>query len=107
MRDIVLVIDVISAVALIGLILLQQGKGADMGTSFGSGASQTLFGAQGSANFLTRLTGILAALFFLNCLLLGYLGAYQQIVDPLKNIEQYSQTNNQTALQKPESEAKD
>ncbi len=65
MKELVLVVDVISAIALIGLILLQQGKGADIGAAFGSGASQTLFGSRGTANFLTRTTAVLATLFFI------------------------------------------
>ena len=77
MKDLVLVIDVISAVGLIGLILLQQGKGADIGAAFGSGASQTLFGSRGSANFLTRTTAILATVFFLSNLGLAWLYAKQ------------------------------
>jgi preprotein translocase subunit SecG len=77
MRDLILVIDVISAVALIGLVLLQQGKGADMGAAFGSGASQTLFGSRGTANFLTRTTAILATVFFLSNLGLAWLYARQ------------------------------
>ena len=79
MRDIVLVIDIISAVALIALILLQQGKGADIGAAFGSGASQTLFGARGSANFLTRTTAILGTVFFLSNLGLAWLFAQQAV----------------------------
>ena len=75
MRDLVMVIDVISAVGLIGLILLQQGKGADIGAAFGSGASQTLFGSRGSANFLTRTTAVLATVFFLSNLGLAWLYA--------------------------------
>ena len=75
MKDLVLVIDIISAVALIGLILLQQGKGADIGAAFGSGASQTLFGSRGSANFLTRTTAILGTVFFLSNLGLAWLYA--------------------------------
>ncbi|PIE40657.1 MAG: preprotein translocase subunit SecG [Gammaproteobacteria bacterium] len=59
---------VVVAFAVVGLVLLQQGKGADMGASFGSGASQTLFGSQGSGNFLTRSTWILAFVFFALCL---------------------------------------
>ena len=66
MKEILLVIHVLAAVGIIGLVLLQQGKGADMGAAFGGGgsASQTLFGARGSANFLSRSTAILAAIFF-------------------------------------------
>jgi preprotein translocase subunit SecG len=75
MKDLVLVIDVISAVGLIGLILLQQGKGADIGAAFGSGASQTLFGSRGSANFLTRTTAVLATVFFLSNLGLAWMYA--------------------------------
>jgi preprotein translocase subunit SecG len=77
MKDIILIIDVLSAVVLIGLILLQQGKGADMGAAFGSGASQSLFGARGSANFLTRTTAILATIFFATNLGLAVLSAKQ------------------------------
>lgn len=58
--------------SLIGLILIQQGKGAETGASFGSGASQTVFGSQGSANFVTRATAVMTALFFITCLTLGY-----------------------------------
>lgn len=59
---------VVVALGVIGLVLIQQGKGADMGASFGSGASQTLFGSQGSGNFLTRSTWILSFVFFALCL---------------------------------------
>ena len=59
-------------VVLIGLILIQRGKGADVGAAFGSGASQTVFGSQGSASFLTRTTAVLATLFFLTSLTLAY-----------------------------------
>ncbi|MFZ6847128.1 preprotein translocase subunit SecG [Undibacterium sp. RuRC25W] len=67
----VVVVQVLSALAIIGLVLLQHGKGADMGASFGSGASGSLFGATGSSNFLSRSTGVAAALFFAATLLLG------------------------------------
>ncbi len=72
METVILIIHVLAAVTLIGLILLQQGKGADMGAAFGSGASSTVFGSQGSASFLTRSTAILATVFFLTSLTLGY-----------------------------------
>ena len=64
MEQIVLIVHLLVALAIIGLIMLQQGKGADMGASFGAGASQTLFGSDGSGNVLTRATSWLAALFF-------------------------------------------
>lgn len=64
MEQLILIVHMLIALAIIGLILLQQGKGADIGASFGAGASQTLFGSGGSGNALTRTTAILAALFF-------------------------------------------
>jgi preprotein translocase subunit SecG len=71
---IVLAVQMLSALGMIGLILVQHGKGADMGAAFGSGGSGSLFGASGSANFLSRTTGILAALFFACTLMLAYFG---------------------------------
>jgi preprotein translocase subunit SecG len=71
---IVLAVQMLAALGMIGLILVQHGKGADMGAAFGSGGSGSLFGASGSANFLSRTTGILAALFFASTLLLAYFG---------------------------------
>ena len=73
MYEALLVVFLIVAIGLVGLIMLQQGKGADMGASFGAGASATLFGSTGSGNFMTRMTGILAALFFIISLVLGNL----------------------------------
>ncbi len=78
MRDIILVIDVLSAVGLVVLVLLQQGKGADMGAAFGAGASQTLFGARGSTNFLSRTTAILATVFFLSNMALAWVATREQ-----------------------------
>jgi len=71
-ESVLLAVHVLVAAALIGFILLQHGKGADMGAAFGSGASGSLFGAAGSANFLSRTTAILAAIFFLSSLALTY-----------------------------------
>lgn len=73
----VLAAQMLSALAMIGLILVQHGKGADMGAAFGSGGSGSLFGASGSANFLSRTTGVLAAVFFASTLLLAYFGNAQ------------------------------
>jgi preprotein translocase subunit SecG len=70
---VVIVAHVVIALAIIGLVLLQHGKGADMGSGFGSGASGSLFGATGSANFLSRTTAVLATVFFLTSLGLAYL----------------------------------
>ena len=74
---IVLALQMLTALGMIGLILLQHGKGADMGAAFGSGASGSLFGATGSANFLSRTTAVLAAVFFACTLLLAYFGNVQ------------------------------
>lgn len=75
METLVLVIHVLVALALVGLILLQHGKGADVGAAFGSGASGSLFGASGSANFLSRTTAVLAVIFFVTSLGLTYFSA--------------------------------
>jgi preprotein translocase subunit SecG len=71
--NIVLVIQLLAAIAMIGLVLIQHGKGADMGASFGSGASGSLFGATGSANFLSRSTAVCAVIFFACTLAMAYL----------------------------------
>ena len=71
----ILIVDVVVALAIIGLVLLQHGKGADVGAAFGSGASGSLFGATGSANFLSRMTAILAVIFFITTFALAYLGS--------------------------------
>ena len=72
MEFVVLILHVLAAVSVIGLVLLQHGKGADMGAAFGSGSAGSLFGASGSANFLSRSTAILATVFFLTSLGLTY-----------------------------------
>jgi preprotein translocase subunit SecG len=71
----IIVVHVLIALSIIGLVLLQHGKGADMGTGFGGGASSSLFGATGSANFLSRATAALATVFFLSSLGLAYLAS--------------------------------
>ncbi|RTL33298.1 MAG: preprotein translocase subunit SecG [Rhodocyclaceae bacterium] len=71
--SVVLVVHVLAGLGVIGLVLMQHGKGADMGAAFGSGASGSLFGSSGSANFLSRATAILAAIFFVTSLSLSYL----------------------------------
>ena len=83
---ILLVFQVVVAVSLIGFILIQHGKGADAGAAFGSGASSTVFGSQGSGNFLTRTTTVLAFLFLSNSLALGYI-ATQRVVEPMSIME--------------------
>lgn len=73
MYEMLLVVYLIVAIILVGFVLIQQGKGASMGASFGSGASNTVFGASGAGNFMTRTTAILAVLFFALSLVLGNL----------------------------------
>lgn len=72
--NLLLVLQLLTALIMIGLVLVQHGKGADMGASFGSGASGSLFGATGSANFLSRSTAVCAAVFFVCTLVLAYYG---------------------------------
>ena len=79
--SILVAIDVLLAIAVIGLVLIQHGKGADVGAAFGSGASGTVFGARGSASFLTKATAILVTLFFINSLALAYLASHRPLAE--------------------------
>ncbi|MGD8957271.1 MAG: preprotein translocase subunit SecG, partial [Chromatiaceae bacterium] len=72
MESILVIVHLFLAIGLVGLILIQHGKGADMGAAFGSGASATVFGSRGASNFLSRTTAILAAVFFVTSLTLAY-----------------------------------
>ncbi len=74
-----LIAHVLIAASIIGLVMLQKGKGADAGAGFGAGASGTVFGARGSANFLSRSTAVMAALFFASSLALAYLNSNRQV----------------------------
>ena len=82
--EVLMVVYLIIALMLIGMVLIQQGKGADMGASFGSGGSNTVFGSGGSGNFMTRTTAILATLFFVISLILG-----NQTADKEKAVDQW------------------
>ena len=77
LQTVLFVVQVLVSAGLIGFILLQQGKGADAGAAFGSGASATVFGSRGSGNFLTRTTSVLALIFLINSLVLSYLASQQ------------------------------
>src|ERR1044072_2869817 len=79
LSTLVLAVHLLAAILIIVLVLLQRGKGADAGSGFGSGASGTVFGARGSANFLSRSTGVLIALFFATSLTLAYLAAQRKV----------------------------
>ncbi|HEY8102801.1 MAG TPA: preprotein translocase subunit SecG [Burkholderiaceae bacterium] len=78
---VIVVVQVLAALVIIGLVLLQHGKGADMGAAFGSGASGSLFGATGSSNFLSKSTGVAAAIFFGATLALAYFGSRHNTVN--------------------------
>ena len=106
--SIVIVLHVLIALVIIGLVLLQHGKGADMGSGFGGGASGSLFGATGSANFLSRATAILATLFFVTSLGLAYLATSKPragggVLDAVKT--QQSAPAQEKAADKPPAEA--
>ena len=77
--NVILTVQILTALGMIGLILIQHGKGADMGAAFGSGSSGSLFGASGSANFLSRTTSVLAAVFFACTLALAYFGSARPV----------------------------
>ena len=81
MESVLLIVHVLIALAIVGLIMLQQGKGAEMGASFGAGSSQTVFGAAGSGNFFSRMTALLVALFFGTSLILATLSKKAGEVD--------------------------
>jgi len=106
---VLIVMHVIVALAIIGLVLLQHGKGADMGSGFGGGASASLFGATGSANFLSRTTAVLATIFFLLSLGLAYFATNKPrasggIMDAVKTEKPASEVP-APAAQKPAPEA--
>ena len=88
METLVWVIHIIAALGTIGLVLMQHGKGADMGAAFGSGASGSLFGSTGSANFLSRATAIFATIFFLTSLTLTYFSSHR--IKPVGVMESHS-----------------
>ncbi|WJW76469.1 preprotein translocase subunit SecG [Thiohalobacter sp. IOR34] len=101
MYSILLVFQVLLAIGVIVLVLLQHGKGADAGAAFGSGASATVFGAQGSGNFLSRSTAILAALFFANSLLLSSEWVLGDRRAPASVAEQLAPAVNQVPAETP------
>ncbi len=88
MESILVVIHLLLAIGLVGLVLIQHGKGADMGAAFGSGASATVFGSAGAGSFLSRTTGILAALFFLTSLALAWFAMQKGEKESLIKAEQ-------------------
>lgn len=88
MQQLLLLVHIVISVILVILVLLQQGKGAEAGASFGGGASQTIFGSQGTGSFMLRVTSVFAALFFVTCLGLGYLAGRPQQSSTLMDLQQ-------------------
>src|SRR5687768_6013845 len=106
--SLLIVAHVLTALSIIGLVLLQHGKGADMGSGFGGGASGSLFGATGSANFLSRTTAILATIFFLLSLALAYVATKKPVetggggvMDAVRKQEQQTKPPADDAKPKP------
>ena len=91
LEQIILIVHVLVALAIVGLVLIQQGKGADMGASFGAGGSQTLFGPSGGGNVLTRATAIFATIFFVTSISLAVIAKQKSseiaVVDDVANLE--------------------
>jgi len=97
LRTILTILQVLSAFAIVGLVLLQRGKGADAGAGFGAGASGTVFGARGATTGLSRMTAIFAAIFMLNSLCLTYLFQRDARVQPTSLLDKVPVSNTETA----------
>ena len=102
METLVLIIHVLAAASVIGLVLLQHGKGADMGAAFGSGTSGSLFGVSGSANFLSRATAIAVAIFFFTSITLAYIAGHKT---ELKSVVKSAPSQSQQKTEKPQPQA--
>ena len=99
LNTLLFVLQVLIAVALIGIILIQQGKGADAGAAFGSGSSATVFGSQGSSGFMAKFTSILATIFLANSLFLGYLASQNMRTEPSSLLDRVAVEEQQSAEQ--------
>jgi preprotein translocase subunit SecG len=86
LQNLITIVHVVVAAGIIGLVLIQHGKGADAGAAFGSGASATVFGSRGSASFLTRATAVLAAVFFVTSIVLAYLAGEGRVVKSVTEV---------------------
>lgn len=87
LQTIVFVLNILSALAVVVLVLMQHGKGADMGAAFGSGTSGSLFGASGSASFLSRATAVCATVFFTTCFALAVIVSPKPLVEPIEMLD--------------------
>ena len=105
LHTVILTVHIIAGLSVIGFVLLQHGKGADMGAAFGSGASGSLFGATGSAHFLSRVTAVLAAVFFLTSLGLSYIATSRPRVSGSVMDSAPVQTTPAVPVQTPEAPA--
>jgi len=101
LQQLLLVVHLLLSISLIGLVLLQRGKGADAGAGFGSGASGTVFGARGSATFFSKTTAVLATLFFVTSLSLAYLASHRSVTAPKSLLEQIPATQTAPAVPAP------
>jgi len=101
MLTVLLAVQMMTALAMVGLILVQHGKGADMGAAFGGGSSGSLFGASGSANFLSRTTAVLATVFFATTLMLAYFGSVRPTASSGSVLENAALNNTSSAAAKP------
>lgn len=97
MFGVIVVVQVLSALVIVGLVLLQHGKGADMGAAFGSGASGSLFGATGSSSFLTKSTAVAASLFFASTLALAYIGTNRHAANTVNLLDVPASASNASA----------
>jgi len=102
LTTVLIVLHVLVALSIIGLVLLQHGKGADMGSGFGGGASGSLFGATGSANFLSRTTAVMAAVFFILSLALAYVATRRPVEEGGGVIESIRKTQAEKPAPKAE-----
>ena len=101
LHNVLLIVHLLVAIAVVALVLIQHGKGADAGAAFGGGASSTVFGSQGSASFLTRATGILATIFFITSLSLAYLSTQSVIPTSVVDTVQEQKSDVPAAATKP------
>jgi len=92
MQSILLILHILVAVCIVALVLVQHGKGADVGAAFGAGASNTMFGSQGSTPFLVKLTSLFAFIFFVTSIVLSYLAGHMQAAKKVLTQEQTQQT---------------
>jgi preprotein translocase subunit SecG len=99
MQSLILILHVLVAIAIISLVLMQHGRGADVGASFGSGASNTMFGSAGSLPFLMKLTAVLAGVFFVTSISLSYLAAHNQKKSDILDMPVLPQTTSVPAVQ--------